>query len=309
MAFSANTAYLLCGTSHHKYFLWNLQTGKCEHTFTKSGENQKFTPVLLNQNGKLALLLNRWLFDVKSQKCLQQYQNYNSDASPNGQFVLLNKYTNVALLDLPTNNEVRHFEGDNMVNATGFSADGQMIFSCGKDQTIRLWKISTGQCLQKFEGHTDEVEALALSVDASFAVSASKDKTLRIWDVNSGQCLKILQGHAGEVTSVFLSPDGRFVLSGSSDHTLRLWELDWDWTAMEVVDWDNRIQIYLENFIRLQTPYVSIKPDSTDFLQRQGRPEWTQADWLRLLKLLQYAGYGWVRREGVQKTLDALSKR
>ena len=94
------------------------------------------------------------------------------------------------------------------------------------DETLRLWDLDTGACLQTLEGHTGVVQSVALTPDGRRALSGSWDKTLRLWDLDTGACLQTLEGHTDEVDSVALTPDGRRALSGSWDKTLRLWDLD-----------------------------------------------------------------------------------
>jgi WD40 repeat protein/serine/threonine protein kinase len=106
------------------------------------------------------------------------------------------------------------------------SADGQFALSGSKDNTIKLWDVTTGKCVRTFTGHAEAVSSVCLSADGRFAFSASWDKTLKLWDVSTGQCLRTFTGHTSWVFSVCLSADGRFVLSGSQDKTLQLWDVE-----------------------------------------------------------------------------------
>jgi len=117
------------------------------------------------------------------------------------------------------------FAGDSsVVFSVAFSADGRFALSGSEDKTLRLWDVTTGQCLRTLAGHTD-VNSVAYSPDGRFALSGSEDKTLRLWDVTTGQCLRTFEGHTDWVFCVAFSADGRFALSGSGDKTLRLWDV------------------------------------------------------------------------------------
>jgi WD40 repeat protein/serine/threonine protein kinase len=115
--------------------------------------------------------------------------------------------------------------------SVSLSANGQWALSGSQDKTLRLWEVSSGQCVQIFEGHKDEVRGVFLSADGQWALSGSGnvlgegDNTLRLWNVSSGLCVRIFKGHTGCVTSISLSADGRWALSASYDKTLRLWEV------------------------------------------------------------------------------------
>jgi len=107
--------------------------------------------------------------------------------------------------------------------SVSISPDGRWLLTSNK--TLRLWELTTGQCVRTFEGHTSLVHSVSISPDGRLAVSGSEDKTLRLWELATGWCLRTFKGHSDEVSSVIFSPDGRWVLSGSDDETLRLWEL------------------------------------------------------------------------------------
>lgn len=70
--------------------------------------------------------------------------------------------------------------------------------SASWDQTIKIWDVTTGQCLQSLTGHTDYVWCL-LTVSEDILVSGSEDQTIKIWDVKTGECLHSLTGHKDSV--------------------------------------------------------------------------------------------------------------
>lgn len=55
---------------------------------------------------------------------------------------------------------------------------GQSHFNFTLD---RLWDTEGGECLQTFEGHTDEIFSCAFNYDGDFVITGSKDNTCRIW--------------------------------------------------------------------------------------------------------------------------------
>ena len=97
------------------------------------------------------------------------------------------------------------------------------LASASYDETVRLWNPTTGQEVQKLEGHTSGVSAVAFSQDGSLLASASDDETVRLWNPTTGQEVQKLEGHTREVSAVAFSQDGSLLASASRDETVRLW--------------------------------------------------------------------------------------
>jgi WD40 repeat protein/serine/threonine protein kinase len=105
------------------------------------------------------------------------------------------------------------------------TADGDRALVGDLDGRLRLWDLTSGACLQTFEGHTAKIRSVDLGPDGRTALSGGADGTLRLWEVATGRCLRAFDGHTDEVESVRVSPDGRLGLSGSDDRTVKLWDL------------------------------------------------------------------------------------
>ena len=120
---------------------------------------------------------------------------------------------------------IRTFEDHtNLVKSICFSADGRSVLSGGELNTLKLWSVETGECLQIFRGHAEEVKCVGISGDSKYAISASWDKTLKLWDVDQGTCLRSFQPHENEIFTICLSIDGTVAGSGSDDG-FNLWQV------------------------------------------------------------------------------------
>ena len=68
-------------------------------------------------------------------------------------------------------------------------------------------------------------------------------------------------------------------------------------------------------FLTLRTPYseqlpVDREPTEEEVrlaLTRRGRPVYNEDDFQKLIKELQYRGYGWLKLEGVRKKLEEMA--
>jgi WD40 repeat protein len=121
--------------------------------------------------------------------------------------------------------EMARLAAQDWIHSVALSSDGQTLASGSYDQTVKLWDIESGQCLNTLQGHTNWVRSVTFSPDGRTLASGSSDNTVRLWDVKSGQCLNTFDGHINVVLSVALSPDGRTLASSSGDDTVRLWDI------------------------------------------------------------------------------------
>ena len=57
-----------------------------------------------------------------------------------------------------------------------------MIASSGTDEKIKIWDISTGECIFTIDAHINWIWALEL-LDNDTLISGSEDGTIRAWDL------------------------------------------------------------------------------------------------------------------------------
>lgn len=99
--------------------------------------------------------------------------------------------------------------------------EGDVICSGSTDRTIKVWDIHSGNNIHTLFGHTSTVRCL--SMHQNIVVSGSRDATLRVWDVTSGDCQHMLIGHMAAVRCV--QYDGKRVVSGAYDCVVKIWEI------------------------------------------------------------------------------------
>jgi hypothetical protein len=110
--------------------------------------------------------------------------------------------------------------------AVAVTADGRLAVSGGRDRTLRLWNLDTGEAERTLIGHAGRVWTVAVTADGRRAVSGGRDRTLRLWNLDTGEAERTLIGHSGQLRAVAVTADGRRAVSGGDDRTLRLWALD-----------------------------------------------------------------------------------
>ena len=76
---------------------------------------------------------------------------------------------------------MRKLEGHtDSVQSVNFDGMG-LLASGSRDYSIRLWEVSTGNCLKTLEGHTEPVTSVDFDRRGLLA-SGSWDKSIRLWE-------------------------------------------------------------------------------------------------------------------------------
>ncbi|NEQ25475.1 MAG: hypothetical protein F6K28_41710 [Microcoleus sp. SIO2G3] len=69
------------------------------------------------------------------------------------------------------------------VYGLAISADSQLLVSTGKDYTVRLWSLQSGQNLKTLRGYTGGIHSLSLSSDDQMLASGGQNETIQVWRV------------------------------------------------------------------------------------------------------------------------------
>jgi WD40 repeat protein len=123
-----------------------------------------------------------------------------------------------------------------------YSADGKVLASGSRDQTVWTWDVQTGRPLAIFRDHKGSIEGLAVSPDGRWVASSHEPPELRnlrfgqarsykpapgeikVWDARTGAQRQNLLGHSAPVSHIAFSPDGRWIASADHAGMVKLWE-------------------------------------------------------------------------------------
>ncbi|USP74763.1 WD40 repeat-like protein [Curvularia clavata] len=92
-----------------------------------------------------------------------------------------------------------------IVCSVAFSHDSTLLASGSRDDTVKIWDVRSGTCLQTLE-YGNMVDLLAFSHD-SRRLASSDRRDVKIWDVSNGMCLQTLELNDGYLASAAFSHD------------------------------------------------------------------------------------------------------
>lgn len=108
-------------------------------------------------------------------------QSLNIQYTPQGDEALVA----ASLLDYPIQRFVGHTD---RVKAVDYSQDGRLVLTGSGDSTVRVWDVTTGQEIRRFEGDMQDINSAVFSPDSGFVLTGSRnDHTVRLWDLASGE--------------------------------------------------------------------------------------------------------------------------
>jgi len=95
-----------------------------------------------------------------------------------------------------------------------YNAEGDLMFSCSKDNMPTVWYSDNGERLGTFDGHRGTVWSLDVTRDSKTLLTGGADMTVKVWTVNGGEKLHDFE-HPGPVKCVEWAEGDKMFLTAS----------------------------------------------------------------------------------------------
>lgn len=218
LQYEGNT--LVSGSTDRSVRVWDIEKGKCTQVFqghtstvrclvilkpTQIGETEDGQPIMMPKEeliitGSRDSTLRVWKLPKPGDRSIIQTGASSNDHD--------NPYF------------IRALTGHHH-SVRAIAAHGDTLVSGSYDCTVRVWKISTGEVLQRLQGHSQKVYSVVLDHARNRCISGSMDYMVKVWSLETGVCIFTLEGHTSLVGLLDLS-HGHLV-SAAADSTLRIW--------------------------------------------------------------------------------------
>lgn len=109
------------------------------------------------------------------------------------------------------------------VRTVAYSPDGNFLATGSRDNSIKLWQVSTGREIRTFLGHLNPVNVVVFDPSGQWLASGSSDNSVIIWDVATGNIRLKISGHSRRVSSLDFNSDGTLLASGGWDSKVYVW--------------------------------------------------------------------------------------
>jgi F-box and WD-40 domain protein CDC4 len=220
LQYEGNT--LVSGSTDRSVRVWDIEKGRCTQVFqghtstvrclvilkpTKIGETLDGKPIIMPKEemiitGSRDSTLRVWKLPKPGDRSIMQ-----TGSSAAG--------------DLDNPYFVRALTGHHH-SVRAIAAHGDTLVSGSYDCTVRVWKVSTGETIQRLQGHTQKVYSVVLDHARNRCISGSMDNMVKVWSLETGQCIFTLEGHTSLVGLLDLSHER--LVSAAADSTLRIWD-------------------------------------------------------------------------------------
>lgn len=118
---------------------------------------------------------------------------------------------------------------ENTISANVLLASGKYLVTGARSGGVgpRLWNLSTGQLLKRFEGRTFDLKTIHTTEDGTAIIACHRklreNEFISIWDIKTGKLLKQFEAHEKDVLCSVLIPNSKRFATSSWEFDIKVW--------------------------------------------------------------------------------------
>ncbi|KVH95852.1 WD repeat-containing protein 26 homolog [Cynara cardunculus var. scolymus] len=138
--------------------------------------------------------------------------------SQNGKYLASSSSDNSAIIwevDLNGKVSLKHrlIGHQKPVSCLSWSPDDDQILTCGEEEVVRRWDVSSGKCLQVYEKGLVGLISCSWSPDGKCVFSGLTDKSIIMWDLD-GKEMECLKGQKTiRISDLQITSDGKLIIT------------------------------------------------------------------------------------------------
>ncbi|KAK3821810.1 MAG: WD40-repeat-containing domain protein, partial [Benniella sp.] len=109
-----------------------------------------------------------------------------------------------------------------------YSLKGDQVISAGRDGTLRVCNVQSGNCCNTMTGHENAVFGVACSSNGKIITSTGEDMTVRLWEASVCASHPVVSGHSQEVENVKCPFQGKGPVGSYTRHHERELFTGWE---------------------------------------------------------------------------------
>ena len=232
LTISADSNFIVSGSSQGIVLIWNISTMKVIKKFSKhnsiinqiiikndliySASSDSSIGIVNLQTKTFESFMNGKLFQVKSEYV-------------KGNLISFGSSKDVIICDISNRDEKIILKGHiSHVTATCISAKSTYLLSSslGNTKNLNYWNIKDKTHIHELKGHESSVLCIDLSKDDNLAISGDSSGLIILWNLLDPNQMTNLGEHENQVNSVKISSLSKFAVSGGHDFVVNVWDLN-----------------------------------------------------------------------------------
>lgn len=233
MAFSPSGEYLIAAGGDNAIRIFRAADGRLIKVLDGHGALVRAVLVLPDERTLLSAgfdgTLRAWRFPQGGESHIlgrDTAEIFGMAISSNAQICLTaGANSSLRLRHLPDGAEIGQLEGhSDTVTHCATAYQSPLAASASRDQTLRLWNVSSRRLLSVTPLTSDPTTALTWHPGDRFVVCGTNSGTLTIFQPFSDQILGQLEAHRRALSGLAFSPDGQTLYSAGLDGEVGLWD-------------------------------------------------------------------------------------